>query len=187
MGADHAGAQREVEWLVAVTGAVKLLSPLFQCAGVVHGQLVAVFALPPRLGTSGSERGQTERGTNATGDSGAPTLGAQIDQCGWTQHTLKAQSSGKNVVWVVSLFFLLLCGRARAGQRVLRRAIVGIPIEFPHEVQRTFLPRSERSAPRLPRERGAQARRRSGVRSLRCGVARFPGGSISLSPISRRV
>ena len=82
MGADHAGAQREVEWLVAVTGAVKLLSPLFQCAGVVHGQLVAVFALPPRLGTSGSERGQTERGTNATGDSGAPTLGC-ADRSMW--------------------------------------------------------------------------------------------------------
>lgn len=186
MGADHAGAQREVEWLVAVTGAVKLLSPLFQCAGVVHGQLVAVFALPPRLGTSGSERGQTERGTNATGDSGAPTLGAQIDQCGWTQHTLTAQSSGKNVVWVISLFFLLLCGRATEGGSE-SAAPRHCGIEFPHEVQRTFLPRWERSAPRLPRARGAQARRRSGVRSLRCGVASFPGGSISLSPISRRV
>lgn len=81
MRADHASAQSEVERLVAVARAVKLLPPLFQCAGVVHGQLVAVFTLPRNLAPQGASKGRPS-GVPKQRESGAPTLGC-ADRSMW--------------------------------------------------------------------------------------------------------
>lgn len=40
---NHASTQGEVEWLVAIQGAIKLAAVLVQGTGVVHGELIATL------------------------------------------------------------------------------------------------------------------------------------------------